>query len=79
MMTRMPDHIADELHAARRTAVNWLKLQYEAGLNLVNTGKRDHCPYCIYRERQIAGNAALKRIEQIKQDYPTHERSKERV
>jgi len=70
-MSRMPDHIADELHTARRTAVNWLKLQYAAGLNLVNTGKRDHCPGQIYRERQLAGNAALQRIEQIKREYPT--------
>ncbi len=67
----MPADVADDLHEARRVAVSWLKLQYAAGLCIVNTGKRDYCPGATYRSRQTAGNAALQRIEDIKREYPT--------
>ena len=67
----MPDHIADELAAARKVAINWIKMQYASNLHLVNTGRRDKYAGHIYRANRIIGEAAMERIEAIKQEYPS--------
>lgn len=68
-LKRMPDGVADELDAVRRTAVYWAKTQYAEMLAVINTGQRDTS--ADYRKSECAGNAAIERIVQIKREYPS--------
>lgn len=67
----MPPEVADELAEHRRTATNWLKLQFASGMHTINTGLRDHTAYHVYHKLHLEGLAALKRIVEIKAEYST--------
>lgn len=68
-LTRMPEAVADELAALRKTAVYWAKTQHAETLAVINTGQHDTS--ADYRKSERAGNAAIERIVQIKREYPS--------